>query len=78
MRFHELHGVSNPIDNKGAFLCVTRRGLLKLIYEQPGQPWSQYVFTLDNPTDSGDVLTHAAFCQANRQYPLSSWSLRLD
>ncbi|KAH0294203.1 hypothetical protein M436DRAFT_81910 [Aureobasidium namibiae CBS 147.97] len=66
MKLHEVHGVSNPIDNKAAFLCVTRRGLLKLIYEQPGQPWSQYVFTLDNLADSGDVLTHAAFCQANQ------------
>ncbi|KAI4851052.1 hypothetical protein E4T45_05240 [Aureobasidium sp. EXF-8846] len=66
MKLHEVHGVSNPIDNKAAFLCINRRGLLKLIYEQPGQPWSQYVLTLDNITDSGDVLTHAAFCQANQ------------
>ncbi|KAH0011805.1 hypothetical protein KCU78_g9919, partial [Aureobasidium melanogenum] len=66
MRLHDIHGVSNPIDNKAAFLCVTRRCQLKLIYEQPGQPWSQAVSPLDNLTDSGDVLTHAAFCQANQ------------
>ncbi|KAI5245922.1 hypothetical protein E4T42_06598 [Aureobasidium subglaciale] len=65
MRLHDIHGVSNPIDNKAAFLCVTRRCQLKLIYEQPSQPWSQFVMTLDDITDSGDILTHAAFCQAN-------------
>lgn len=67
MRLHDIHGVSNPIDNKAAFLCITRRCQLKLIYEQPGQPWSQAGSTLDSLTDSGDALTHAAFCQANRQ-----------
>jgi mediator of RNA polymerase II transcription subunit 16 len=67
MRLHEIHGVSNPIDNKAAFLCVTRRNLVKLVYEQPGKPWAQQVLNLNDPTDSGDMLTHAAFCQANRK-----------
>ncbi|KAI5239334.1 hypothetical protein E4T43_06859 [Aureobasidium subglaciale] len=81
MRLHDIHGVSNPIDNKAAFLCVTRRCQLKLIYEQPSQPWSQFVMTLDDITDYGDTLTHAAFCQANQHLVMvtydSSKRLRL-
>ncbi|THX79645.1 hypothetical protein D6D05_04871 [Aureobasidium pullulans] len=73
MRLHEVHGVSNPIDNKAAFICVTRRSLVKLIYEQPGQPWTQFNLSLDSLTDSGDVLTHASFCQANQHLVMATY-----
>lgn len=67
MKLHEVPGISNPLENKAAFMCINRRNVVKLVYQTSGQPWSEHSMSLGDLTDSGDVLTHAAFCQANRQ-----------
>lgn len=64
MHLQQSHAVTHPFDNKSAFLCATRNNLLKLISQQPNQPWSEATLELGDPTSSGDIITHAAFGDA--------------
>lgn len=57
----DASGVHNAIDNKGAFLSVTRSNMLKLAYQQDNQIWMETSFDLSELVDSDDVVTHAAF-----------------
>lgn len=46
--------------NKAALLCVTRSGLLRLLYQNPDSKWAEISAELKNTGYSDRLLTHAA------------------
>lgn len=81
MKAYEFQNVAHPLEGRSAILCVTRSNHLKLIFQQPSQPWSEAGLGLGEMTSSADILTHATFGDINGQLLLvtydASKSLRL-
>ncbi|KAL5045781.1 mediator of RNA polymerase II transcription subunit 16 [Aspergillus fruticulosus] len=50
--FHPAH--------KGALLCITRSGVMKLLYQNPDNRWAEITAELKNTSYSDRLLTHAA------------------
>ncbi|KAL4976798.1 mediator of RNA polymerase II transcription subunit 16 [Aspergillus desertorum] len=50
--FHPAH--------KGALLCITRSGVMKLLYQNPDNRWAEITAELKNTSFSDRLLTHAA------------------
>nr|Q5BE03.2 RecName: Full=Mediator of RNA polymerase II transcription subunit 16; AltName: Full=Mediator complex subunit 16 [Aspergillus nidulans FGSC A4] len=50
--FHPAH--------KGALLCITRSGVMKLLYQNPDGRWAEITTELKNTSYSDRLLTHAA------------------
>ncbi|KAL4905887.1 mediator of RNA polymerase II transcription subunit 16 [Aspergillus multicolor] len=46
--------------HKGALLCVTRSGIMKLLYQNPDNRWAEITAELKNTSYSDRLLTHAA------------------
>lgn len=46
--------------NKGALICVTRAGQIRLIYQNPDSKWAELPAELKNTGYSDRLLTHAA------------------
>ncbi|KKK26961.1 mediator of RNA polymerase II transcription subunit 16 [Aspergillus rambellii] len=46
--------------NKAALLCVTRSGIMKLLYQNPDARWAEITVELNNTNHSDRLLTHAA------------------
>ncbi|KAL4782995.1 mediator of RNA polymerase II transcription subunit 16 [Aspergillus varians] len=46
--------------NKAALLCVTRSGVMKLIYQNPDNRWAEITAELKNTSYSDRLITHAA------------------
>lgn len=61
MKLRDSNGVHHAVDNRNAMLCVTRGNILRLIYQQDGQSWTETRLDLGDLIDCDDVITHAAF-----------------
>ncbi|KAL2832149.1 mediator complex, subunit Med16 [Aspergillus cavernicola] len=46
--------------NKAALLCITRSGIMKLLYQNPDNRWAEITAELKNTSYSDRLLTHAA------------------
>lgn len=46
--------------NKAALVCVTRSGLIKLLYQNPDSRWAEISAELKNTSYSDRLLTHAS------------------
>lgn len=46
--------------NKGALICVTRAGQIRLLYQNPDSKWAELPAELKNTGYSDRLLTHAA------------------
>ncbi|KAI9368032.1 mediator complex, subunit Med16 [Aspergillus egyptiacus] len=46
--------------NKAALLCITRSGVMKLLYQNPDNKWAEITTELKNTSYSDRILTHAA------------------
>lgn len=60
---------------KGALICVTRAGQIRLIYQNPDSKWSDLPADLKNTGYSDRLLTHAAMVATQGN---SSTTLKLD
>lgn len=57
----------HSVDGKTAFIVVTQSFLLHIVWQLDGQPWPDATVALNDPSSSDDILTHAAFVDANRE-----------
>lgn len=48
--------------NRTAIVCITRGGILRLLYPQPDGRWNEVKKSIDSLSTSDDVLSHASFC----------------
>ncbi|QQK46771.1 Mediator complex, subunit Med16 [Penicillium digitatum] len=60
--------------NKGALICVTRAGQIKLIYQNPDSKWAELPAELKNTGYSDRLLTHASMTATQAGILLSTYS----
>lgn len=48
--------------SRSALLCITRGGVLRLLFQQPDSRWSEVKKSMDALASSEDILSHASFC----------------
>ncbi|KAJ5244152.1 Mediator complex subunit Med16 [Penicillium chrysogenum] len=60
--------------NKGALICVTRAGQIKLIYQNPDSKWAELPAELKNTGYSDRLLTHASMTATQDGILLSTYS----
>ncbi|KAK4862286.1 hypothetical protein LT330_003424 [Penicillium expansum] len=60
--------------NKGALICVTRVGQIKLIYQNPDSKWAELPAELKNTGYSDRLLTHASMTATQAGILLSTYS----
>ncbi|KAL1306804.1 hypothetical protein AAFC00_005461 [Neodothiora populina] len=70
---YQYQHITHPFEGRSAFLCVTRNNHVKLIYQQPSQPWQETTMELGELSSSGDLLTHASFGEAQGQLLLVTY-----
>ncbi|KAI9783902.1 MAG: mediator complex subunit [Peltula sp. TS41687] len=61
MAQHKPMGPYAP-KNRSALICITRGGILRLLYSQADGRWTEVKTNMDFLTASDDVLSHASFC----------------
>ena len=54
--------------NKAAVICVTRSGMIKLLYQNPDSRWTEISAELKNTGYSDRLLTHAALVATQGTY----------
>ncbi|OQD89518.1 hypothetical protein PENANT_c002G09063 [Penicillium antarcticum] len=60
--------------NKGALICVTRAGQIKLIYQNPNSTWAELPAELKNTGYSDRLLTHASMVATQAGILLATYS----
>ncbi|CRG85078.1 Mediator of RNA polymerase II transcription subunit 16 [Talaromyces islandicus] len=60
---------------KPALLCVTRAGIIKLIYQNPDNRWTEITAELKTISQSDRILTHAAFLATSNGILVATHSL---
>ncbi|KAJ5329439.1 Mediator complex subunit Med16 [Penicillium brevicompactum] len=60
--------------NKGALLCVTRAGQMKLIYQNPDSKWAELPIELKSTGYSDRLLTHASMTATQAGILLATYS----
>lgn len=73
LQAYQYQNIAHPFEGRSALLAITRSNHLKLIYQQPSQPWSEAILELGELTSSSDVITHAAFGDALSQILLVTY-----
>lgn len=61
LRVNDARYMANPHEGKLAFFTISRSGTIRLFYQNDREPWSESRFQIGEPTDSGYLLSHAAF-----------------
>ncbi|KAJ5140385.1 hypothetical protein N7448_003793 [Penicillium atrosanguineum] len=61
--------------NKGALLCVTRAGQIKLMYQNPDSKWAELPNELKNTGYSDRLLTHAALVATQAGILITTYSV---
>ena len=55
-------GPHNPNGNKPALVAVTRRGLVRLLFQNQGGQWQDVRTEIDSVSTFAGLLTHASLC----------------
>ncbi|KAJ5995590.1 Mediator complex subunit Med16 [Penicillium waksmanii] len=61
--------------NKGALLCVTRAGQIRLIYQNPDSKWAELPAELKNTGYSDRLLTHASMVSTQAGILIATYSV---
>ncbi|KAL4916259.1 mediator of RNA polymerase II transcription subunit 16 [Aspergillus aurantiobrunneus] len=60
--------------NKAALLCITRSGVMKLLYQNPDNRWAEITTELKNTSYSDRLLTHAALVATQAGILIATYS----
>ncbi|KAJ5135801.1 Mediator complex subunit Med16 [Penicillium bovifimosum] len=66
-------GPFHPV-NKGALICVTRAGQIKMLYQNPDSKWAEAATELKNTGYSDRLLTHASLTATQAGILLATYS----
>ncbi|GAB7338934.1 hypothetical protein MBLNU457_5612t1 [Dothideomycetes sp. NU457] len=75
LRVNDAQYMHNPVESKFAFFTISRSGMVRLFYQNDKEPWSESKFNLGEPTDSGYLLSHAAFANGPDFVYLATYDL---
>ena len=73
MQPYQFQTATNQLENKSAFLCVTRNNHLRLVAQQQTTPWTETSLELGELTSSNDIVTHATFGDIQGQLLLATY-----
>ncbi|KAJ5893975.1 Mediator complex subunit Med16 [Penicillium taxi] len=63
------------VANKGALVCVTRAGQIRLLYQHPDSRWAELPAELKNTLYSDRILTHASMISTQAGILLATYSV---
>ncbi|KAI9759075.1 MAG: mediator complex subunit [Chaenotheca gracillima] len=58
----KLLGPFHPHQSRSALVCVTRGGVVRLVYQAPDSAWLEARTELENISSSDNVLSHGSMC----------------
>ncbi|KAL1634921.1 Mediator of RNA polymerase II transcription subunit 16 [Neofusicoccum ribis] len=72
MTSHPWKEPYNPVHLRmslGAFICFTRGGTVRLLYQQPDQQWYEATAEIEASNSGKDAFTHASFTSDSGNFP---------